>query len=86
LRRPAATAARDFASKVTAYYGQRGKPKSGTDWRDLALLLLTFPELKQEQGPVVDRMHATGAAPEVLAVWRELVAQELTPPDDDDEY
>jgi hypothetical protein len=31
-------------------------------------------------------MHATGAAPEVLAVWRELVAQELTPPDDDDEY
>jgi hypothetical protein len=75
-----------IASKVTAYYGRRGKPKSGTDWRDLALLLLTFPELKQEQGLVADRLHAAEVAPEVLAVWRELVAQELTLPDDDDEY
>ena len=75
-----------IASKVTAYYGRRGKPKSGTDWRDLALLLLTFPELKQEQGLVAERLRAAGATPEVLAVWRELVAQELTLPDDDDEY
>lgn len=75
-----------IASKVMAYYGRRGKPKSGTDWRDLALLLLTFSELKQEQGLVAERLHAAGAAPEVLAVWRELVAQELTLPDDDDEF
>jgi hypothetical protein len=73
-----------IASKVTAYYGRRGKPKSGTDWRDLALLLLTFPELKQEQGLVAERLDAAGATPDVLAVWRELVAQELTPPDDDE--
>jgi hypothetical protein len=32
-----------IASKVQAYYQRRGRPKSGTDWRDLALLLLTFP-------------------------------------------
>lgn len=75
-----------IASKVTAYYGRRGKPKSGTDWRDLALLLLTFPELKQEQGLVAERLQAVGATPGALAVWRELVAQELTLPDDDDEY
>jgi hypothetical protein len=73
-----------IASKVTAFHQRRGKPKSGTDWRDLALLLLTFPELKQEQALVTEQLHAAGAAPDVLAVWRELVAQELTLPDDDE--
>jgi Nucleotidyl transferase AbiEii toxin, Type IV TA system len=32
-----------IASKVIAYHQRRGQPKSGTDWRDLAMLLLTFP-------------------------------------------
>jgi len=41
------------ASKVIAYQQRRGQPKSGTDWRDLALLLLTFPDLKRDAGPVV---------------------------------
>lgn len=35
-----------IASKVISYYQRQGKPKSGTDWRDLAMLLLAFPELK----------------------------------------
>src|SRR5258708_2280861 len=38
-----------IAHKVIAYHARRGQPKAGTDWRDLAMLLLTFPELKQEQ-------------------------------------
>jgi hypothetical protein len=75
-----------IASKVTAYYQRRGKPKAGTDWRDLALLLITFPELKQKQGPVAERLQATGAPPEIVNIWHELVAQELTMPDDDDEF
>ena len=29
-----------IASKVIAYQGRRGQPKSGTDWRDLAMLLV----------------------------------------------
>ena len=33
------------ASKAHAFHKRRGKPKSGTDWRDLAMLLLKFPEL-----------------------------------------
>jgi hypothetical protein len=41
-----------IANKVQAYYQRRGRPKSGTDWRALALLLLTFPELKRDPGPV----------------------------------
>jgi hypothetical protein len=29
-----------------AFHQRRGKPKSGTDWRDIAMLLLAFPDLK----------------------------------------
>lgn len=75
-----------IASKVIAYHQRRGKPKSGTDWRDLAMLLLTFPELKSDSGPVVDCLHATDVDPSVLNVWKELVVQEIRPPDEDDEF
>jgi hypothetical protein len=75
-----------IASKVISYYQRRGKPKSGTDWRDLALLLITFPALKQEHGLVAERLQAAGVAPEVMAVWCDLVAQELRLEDEDDEF
>jgi Nucleotidyl transferase AbiEii toxin, Type IV TA system len=75
-----------IASKVIAYYQRRGRPKSGTDWRDLAMLLITFPQLKQEHGLVAERLHTAGVAPEVLAVWRDLVAQELRLEDEDDAF
>src|SRR6516164_5464690 len=39
-----------IAGKVVAFTRRRGKPKAGTDWRDLAMLFLTFPELKTEEG------------------------------------
>ena len=72
-----------IASKVQAYYQRRGRPKSGTDWRDLALLLLTFPELKRDPGPVRTCLEAVGAEPAVLAVWQELVTQEIQPEDEE---
>lgn len=75
-----------IATKVIAYHQRRGQPKSGTDWRDLAMLLLTFPALKREPGPVTGRLQAAGAGPDVLAVWEELVAQEIRPADDNDEF
>lgn len=74
------------AHKVMAYHQRRGNPKSGTDWRDLAMLLLTFPDLKRDPGPVTERLQAMGAPPEILAVWKELVAQEIKPADEDDEF
>src|SRR5437588_4290349 len=43
-----------IAGKVSAWVRRRGKPKAGSDWRDLAVLLLTFPELKREEGPVME--------------------------------
>ena len=75
-----------IASKVIAYHRRRRQPKSGTDWRDLAMLLLTFPDLKRDPGPVGDRLHAAGAAPDVLAVWKEFVAQEIRPAEEDEEF
>ena len=75
-----------IASKVVAYYQRRGQPKSGTDWRDLAMLLLTFPALKCDPGPVGECLQAAGAAPEVLAAWQAVVAQDIRPPEEDEEF
>ena len=75
-----------IASKVIAYHQRRGKPKSGTDWRDLAMLLLTFPELKKDSGAVMERLQAARVDQAVLEVWKELVAKKIVPPDEDDEF
>lgn len=75
-----------IASKVIAYHRRRGHPKSGTDWRDLAMLLLVFPELKQHPGPVSVLLGAHEDSAGVLATWQELVAQEFKPLDDDGEF
>ena len=75
-----------IASKALSYHQRRGAPKSGTDWRDLAMMLLAFPELKQEAGPVADRLQAIGASVEAMAAWKELVKQEIQAADEDDEF
>ncbi|MCG8346775.1 MAG: hypothetical protein MI924_03205 [Chloroflexales bacterium] len=75
-----------IASKVVSYYQWRGKPKAGTDWRDLAMLLLKFPELQSDSSSVADCLMASGAAPAILAVWQEIVATEIKPEDDEDEF
>ena len=64
---------------------RRGRPKAGTDWRDLAMLLLKFPELKSDPGPITDQLRAL-ADPEVLTVWREIVSQEIVPEEEDEEF
>lgn len=58
-----------IVSKVISYHQRRGKPKSGTDWRDLAMLLLTFPDLKRDLGPVSERLQAAGVDSSVMALW-----------------
>ncbi len=74
------------ASKVIALRARRGKPKSGTDWRDLAMLLLTFPDLKKHPGPVSDRLTALDVGVATMNTWRELVSQDLTADDEDEGY
>lgn len=75
-----------IAHKVIAYHARRGQPKSGTDWRDLAMLLLTFPELKQENGAVSEALKSRGASEEVVKTWGELVAQEISESEDESEF
>jgi hypothetical protein len=74
------------AWKVIAYHSRRGKPKAGTDWRDIAMLLLKFPELKVLGGAVRDRLVAAQASVEVMEVWESLVAQEILAVDEDDDF
>ena len=75
-----------IASKVISYHRRLGQPKSFTDRRDIAMLLLQFPELKSKSGPVADAIRAAAVEPKVLATWHDLVAQEIKPPDPDDEF
>lgn len=75
-----------IAHKVISYHARRGQPKSGTDWRDLAMLLLTFPELKKDEGAVSEALVSIGANESVRQAWRELAAQELRPPAEDAEF
>jgi hypothetical protein len=60
--------------------------KGFSDMRDLAVLFLTLPEMKTESGVVSDALKALGATAEEMTTWRELVAQELRAPNDDDEF
>ena len=75
-----------IASKIAAWTSRRGKPKAGTDWRDLAELLLTFPDLKSEDGPVMDCLRAANAQESALAAWKDVVSQEILPEDEDAGY
>jgi len=75
-----------IASKVIAYHQRRDKPKAKIDRRDLTMLLLTFPEFKRDGGLVVERLQAVGADQAVCDLWKELVAQEIKPAEDDDKF
>jgi len=74
-----------IASKVISYYSRRGKAKSWTDRRDLAVLLLQFPELKSETGDVMKILQGRGTDEKVLDAWREIVAQELKIEENDED-
>ena len=73
-----------IAQKVIAFYKRRGKPKAGTDWRDIAMLLLTFPEFKENPSLVANTLQNAQASAEVLAAWQDLAQQDIQPADDDD--
>lgn len=75
-----------IALKVIAYHQRRGQPKSGTDWRDVAMLLLTFPELKSENGLVAERLKAEETGIDIINLWNDLVKQEIQSANEDDEF
>jgi len=61
----------------------KGEPETGFD---LAMLLLTFPELKKEQGAVKEALKSMDANEEVMKTWGELVAQKIVEAEEDAEF
>jgi len=74
------------SSKVFSMVGRAKTVEGMIDRADLGRLLLTFPELKAEKGPVADCLRAAGAPAAVLAAWKKVVAEEVLPPDEDAEF
>jgi hypothetical protein len=75
-----------IAQKVISFHSRQGQPKGFSDMRDLAVLFLTFPEMKTESGVVSNALEAFGATAEEMNTWRVLVAQKLSAPDEDNEF
>ena len=75
-----------IAQKAISFHSRQGQPKGLSDMRDLAVLFLAFPEMKTESGAVSDALKALGATAEEMNTWRELLAQKLSAPNDDDEF
>lgn len=73
-----------IVSKIFSYESRRGKPKAGTDWRDLGMLLLRFPELKTADGEVANLLRERNASEFAVNFWHEFVEQDLTVDEDDD--
>lgn len=75
-----------IAAKVTAYTRRRGQPKSGTDWRDIAMLFLRFPELKERDGVVAERLVSAKAQPDVIETWTQFADNAIVAADDDEYF
>jgi hypothetical protein len=70
-----------IAQKVISYTRRKGQPKGDTDLRDIKVMLLTYPALKQLEGPVRERLIAARADEAILAAWEEVTAMEMTSDD-----
>jgi hypothetical protein len=75
-----------IANKVVSSVSRQKTAKGLQDRADLRRLLLTFPELKTERGHVADRLLSTGAPETAVAAWKEMVAEEILPEDEDAGY
>jgi hypothetical protein len=71
-----------IVSKVISYHSRRGKPKSGTDWRDLGFLLLRFTELKEK---VLAALKQRNVGDEILKTWSEIENQDFQIEDEDED-
>ncbi len=71
-----------IAQKLISLSSRLGQPKADSDRRDLKVLLLAYPQLKTETGPVLNRLTAANANDLALTEWRELIAMEITPEED----
>ena len=70
--------------KLQSVVRRPNSPKGTTDMADLQRLLLAFPELKTADGEVTGRLRTAEVEGRVIDVWLDLVAQEITPEEEED--
>ncbi len=73
------------ALKARSLSRRRQTPKGATDLADLRRLLLTHPDLRNEQAGVRGAILRIGGGPEVLATWDELLREPLISDEEADE-
>lgn len=71
-----------ICSKLISMVGRPQTAKGLIDEADLRRLLLTFPELKTEEGTVRERLVELGASHEVFQAWHKAAEQEILPEED----
>ncbi len=71
-----------IVSKIISFQSRYGKPKSWTDRRDLAVLLLRFPALKEK---VLPNLKAKNVGAKVLETWAEIESQGFEFEDEDED-
>lgn len=71
-----------LASKIISYHSRKGKPKAGTDYRDLGMLLLRFPDLKQK---VSESLQTKNVGEAILETWAEILSQNFQVEDEDED-
>jgi len=71
-----------ITSKIISFQSRYGKPKSWTDRRDFAVLLLRFPELKEK---VLANLQEKNVGEAILETWAEIESQGFEFEDDDED-
>ena len=71
-----------IVSKVISYYSRQGNPKAGTDCRDLGMLLLRFPELKEQ---VSANLQSKNVGEAILETWAAISKQNFQIEDKDED-
>ncbi len=71
-----------LVSKIISYHSRKGKPKAGTDYRDLGMLLLRFPELKEK---VSESLQSKNVGDAVLETWADISSQDFQFEDEDED-
>ena len=71
-----------LTSKIISYHSRKGKPKAGSDYRDLGMLLLQFPELKEK---VSEILKARNVGEAILETWAEIASQDFEFEDEDED-
>lgn len=80
------TPAELISAKMISSTSRTKTAKGLIDAADVRRLVLTFPDLKTEDGPVADCLRAANAPQSAMEAWSDVVSQEILPEDEDAGY